>query len=257
MEIIIIPLVAFIASGLTFFSGFGLGTILMPAFLIFFPVDTAIALTAVVHLLNNMLKLIILGKKARWGIVLKFGLPAFIMAFMGAKVLFVFEGIPSLHIYEIFGREMVVTPVKLLLAVIIFIFVMLEALPAFNKINFPPGFLPLGGLLSGFFGGLSGHQGALRSMFLLKCGLRKEAYIATGVVIACLVDFSRIVVYWKYLTKSQYQDYWWLMILAVLSAFVGVLAGSRLIKKVTMKGVQVIVSVMLLFIAILLALGFV
>ncbi|MCA9401600.1 MAG: sulfite exporter TauE/SafE family protein, partial [Candidatus Omnitrophica bacterium] len=60
MEIAIICLVALIASCLTFFSGFGLGTILMPAFLIFFPLDTAIALTAVVHLLNNFLKLILL-----------------------------------------------------------------------------------------------------------------------------------------------------------------------------------------------------
>lgn len=47
---------------------------------------------------------------------------------------------------------------------------------------FPPHWLPLGGLLSGFFGGLSGNQGALRSAFLLKAGLSKEAFIATGTV---------------------------------------------------------------------------
>jgi hypothetical protein len=35
-------------SGLTLFSGFGLGTVLMPAFAVFFPVPTAIAATAVV-----------------------------------------------------------------------------------------------------------------------------------------------------------------------------------------------------------------
>jgi acyl-CoA reductase-like NAD-dependent aldehyde dehydrogenase len=45
----------------------------------------------------------------------------------------------------------------------------------------PPGYLPVGGLLSGFFGGLSGHQGALRSVFLLRAGLTKESFIATGV----------------------------------------------------------------------------
>ncbi|MDX9701516.1 MAG: sulfite exporter TauE/SafE family protein [Candidatus Auribacterota bacterium] len=255
MSIIVICAVALVASCLTFFSGFGLGTILMPAFLLFFPIDTAIALTAVVHLLNNVLKLIILFKKAEWNIVFKFGAPAFVSSYLGAKALFMLEGVKPLLIYELFGREMTVTPVKLTLAVVIASFVVFESLPLFKRISFPPEYLPAGGFLSGFFGGLSGHQGALRSMFLLKCGLDKEAYIATGVIIACLVDFSRIFVYWGYLMKSQYQDYSTLMILAVLSAFTGVFAGSRLMKKITMATVQVIVSIMLLAISILLGFG--
>ena len=45
---------ALLASGLTFFSGFGLGTLLLPAFAPFFPVDRAIALTAAVHFLNGL-----------------------------------------------------------------------------------------------------------------------------------------------------------------------------------------------------------
>ena len=43
MEYIIICLAALIASALTFFSGFGLGTILMPVFAIFFPVEITAA----------------------------------------------------------------------------------------------------------------------------------------------------------------------------------------------------------------------
>ncbi len=38
--------------------------------------------------------------------------------------------------------------------------------------------------MTGFFGGLSGMQGAMRSAFLAKSGLGKEAFIATGAVIA-------------------------------------------------------------------------
>lgn len=45
MEIIIICLAAFFTAVLTFFSGFGLRTVLAPVFSIFFPVDVAIALT--------------------------------------------------------------------------------------------------------------------------------------------------------------------------------------------------------------------
>jgi uncharacterized membrane protein YfcA len=54
MELMILCLAALIASLLTFFSGFGLGTILTPVFAIFFPIEIAIALTGVVHFLNNI-----------------------------------------------------------------------------------------------------------------------------------------------------------------------------------------------------------
>ena len=39
MEYFVIPLAAFAASMLTLFSGFGLGTLLMPVVAIFFPVE--------------------------------------------------------------------------------------------------------------------------------------------------------------------------------------------------------------------------
>ena len=44
MEFILIPAVGFLVSGLTFFSGFGLGTLLLPAFLAFFPAEVAVGL---------------------------------------------------------------------------------------------------------------------------------------------------------------------------------------------------------------------
>ncbi|NJM35823.1 MAG: hypothetical protein HC850_15265 [Rhodomicrobium sp.] len=62
MTTIIIALTAFIASLLTLFSGFGLGTLLLPVTAIFFPVAVAVALTAFVHLLNNLFKLAVLWK---------------------------------------------------------------------------------------------------------------------------------------------------------------------------------------------------
>jgi len=255
MEFLVIGSVALVASCLTFFSGFGLGTILMPAFLVFFPLDTAIALTAVVHFLNNILKVIILARAAQWGIVLKFGLPAFVAAFLGARLLFALETMPALYAYSFFGKTAEISSVKLTIAGLIVLFVLLELVPRFSKVSFPPKFLPIGGAMSGFFGGLSGHQGALRSMFLLKCGLAKEAYIATGVVIACLVDFSRIAVYREYIARSQYGDYFSLMVVAVAAAFLGVFLGSRMMKKVTMHTVQMIVSAMLFIIAVLLGAG--
>ena len=58
MDFVIISSVAFLAAILTFFSGFGLGTILTPVFMIFFPVEVAIALTGIVHFFNKEKSLI-------------------------------------------------------------------------------------------------------------------------------------------------------------------------------------------------------
>ncbi|WP_324712199.1 hypothetical protein [Flavobacterium columnare] len=58
MDYIIICIVAFIGAGLTLFSGFGLGTLLLPVFGLFFPIEIAITLTALVHFLNNVFKLL-------------------------------------------------------------------------------------------------------------------------------------------------------------------------------------------------------
>ena len=88
MEIIIIGLVAFFAAILTFFSGFGLGTILTPVMMVFFPVDIAVAFTGIVHFSNNIFKLFIVGHKADKKVLLYFGIPAIIAAFVGSYLRF-------------------------------------------------------------------------------------------------------------------------------------------------------------------------
>jgi len=76
VDYVLITLTSLFVSGLTLFSGFGLGTLLTPAFAVFFPVPTAIATTAVVHLSNNLFKLALVGKQADWRVVARFSLPA-------------------------------------------------------------------------------------------------------------------------------------------------------------------------------------
>ena len=76
MDVVIIALVTFSAAILTFFSGFGLGTILTPVMLIFFPVEIAIAFTGIVHFSNNIFKLFIISKNIDKEVLIKFGGPA-------------------------------------------------------------------------------------------------------------------------------------------------------------------------------------
>jgi uncharacterized membrane protein YfcA len=253
---------AAIASGLTMFSGFGLGTVLLPVFALFLPVELAVAATALVHGANNVLKTALLGKGADRSIVLRFGLPAIVAAFGGAYLLAALSGMPATLTHSLFGREAVVTPLKLAMAVLMAGFAIVELHPRFAKLEFDRRMLPLGGLLSGFFGGLSGHQGALRSAFLAKAGLTTSAFVGTNAVIGLMVDLVRIGTYGAVLLGGSlgalaHSREGSLVLTGTLAAFTGVIIGARLLHKVTMPAVQRLTGVMLLVIAVLLGLGLV
>jgi len=255
MEIIIISVAAFITAILTFFSGFGLGTILTPVFMIFFPVDLAIALTGVVHFFNNIFKLVLVGKKADKKTILHFGIPAVLAAILGSWLLLNITDLKPLFTYEISGNTFEVFPVKFIISILLICFAILDLVPYFNKLQFSKNKLPLGGALSGFFGGLSGNQGALRSAFLIKAGLSKESFIATAVVVSSFVDFTRLAVYATRFTKEGLQENLLIVIIATLAAIAGAFLGNKLLKKVTLKFIQILVAIMLILISLALGAG--
>jgi uncharacterized membrane protein YfcA len=88
----------------------------------------------------------------------------------------------------------------------------------------------IGGFGSGFFGGLTGHQGALRAMFLQKRLPNKTEYAATAAVLALVVDVTRVPVYVA-LEGWQILDAGWLIVGLVLAAVLGVHLGKRWLKK--------------------------
>ncbi len=253
MEFVVIPLAAFLAAILTFFSGFGLGTILTPVFMIFFPVELAIALTGVVHFFNNIFKLFLVGRHADRDVLLRFGIPAVIAAVIGSWFLLNITDLQPLFTYTAFGREIAVFPVKFIIAILLIGFATIDLIPYFRSLEFGKDKLPIGGALSGFFGGLSGNQGALRSAFLIKAGLSKEAFIGTAVVVSAFVDFTRLGVYAAGFSSSGLTANLTLVTTATLAAIAGAYLGNRLLKKVTLRSVQVTVAILL--IAISLALG--
>lgn len=255
MEYLFLGVASFLASGLTLFSGFGLGTLLMPVFALFFPVATAIALTAIVHLLNNLFKLGLLGKHADKTVALKFGLPAIAASLLGARMLIWLAEQRPLFSYQLSARTFHVMPMNLLVALLLVFFALFELVPRFKNFSFGKKYLPLGGILSGFFGGLAGHQGALRSAFLIRSGLTKESYLATGVVIACLIDVSRLSVYASHFASVTLHEHGALLLVAALAAFLGAFLGNRLVQKTTLGFIQILVAVMLCVIALGLGMG--
>lgn len=79
----------------------------------------------------------------------------------------------------------------------------------------------------------AGEQGAHRSAFLLKIGLSKEAFVATGIVSAVIVDAARLIVYGAGFMAghlAQSQDLLGPVGVGMVCAFIGSLAGKHAAK---------------------------
>lgn len=232
----------------------------MPVFAIFFPLPIAIASTAVIHLLNNLFKATLVGKFAKWEVVLKFGLPAAATSALGATLLGKISDLPPLFKYSIQNHEFTITPLGLLIGLIIVASSFLELIPKLSKLTLPSKYIPFGGALSGFFGGVSGNQGVFRSAFLIKAGLSKEEFIGTSVISSIIVDTVRISVYgWNFISEKHLyafsKDMMGILVAASLTAFLGSYLGSTFIEKITFKTIQLIVGCMLLILGIAIAAG--
>ena len=243
-EYLILALLSFFAGGLTLFTGFGLSTILLPVFVIFFPVAIAVPSTAIVHFLNNFYKLFIYFRQINTKILLRFGLPALLASIVGAFLL-----------QKLSSNE---RNLEILLGILIISISFLEMFPAIRNLKIGIKWAPLGGVISGFFGGLSGHQGLFRSAFLVKSGLSKNSFIATGVGIAVLVDITRLSVYGSTIFSTSIissNDIWLPVIISTTSALFGVSLATDLVKKMTIGVIRNMVFGLIFISGVLLILG--
>ena len=255
MDVLIISLVTFFAAILTFFSGFGLGTILTPFMMIYFPVEIAIAFTGVVHFSNNIFKLFLIGKKASKVILIKFGIPAILASFIGSYLLFELDSDNILFSYILYDKKIEISITTFIISLLLIAFAAFDLIPHFSKLKFERKLIPLGGFLSGFFGGLSGNQGALRSAFLIKMGLKKEVFIGTTVVISSFVDLTRLSVYSLNIMNIDLSDYSSLAFFSISSGVIGSFLGHKVLKKITYKYIRLLVAWLIILLALGLLLG--
>jgi uncharacterized membrane protein YfcA len=240
-NLVLIALASFVISAIVLYSGFGLSTLLLPVFALFFPLPAAIAAAAVVHLVSNLFKFYLFKRNIDWPTVFKFGVPAMFAAIIGSLLLGTISADETLLARIIGG--------------LIIFFALFELLPVLKKIVIPPKWLSLGGLISGFFGGLSGHQGAIRSAFLLKTQTSKDTYIATGVAIAILVDINRLVIYGTSTIAFSNSNISTALVVAVGSSLLGILVGNKFYKKISFNFIQTLVGALLLLIGVLVFTG--
>jgi uncharacterized membrane protein YfcA len=214
----------------------------------------------VVHAANNIFKVALLAGGAPRHVVIRFGIPAIVASFFGAVVLSSLASQPPLASWSFMDRIAMVTPVKLAIGLLILFFSLFELIPMLRGVRAPARWLSLGGALSGFFGGLSGHQGALRAVFLAPLGLSPTQFVSTQAVLALLVDIARLIVYGWFIVvvggaAGAGSISWDLVATATLCAFTGAYVGKRLLPKVTVAALHTVVGLLLVVVGVALSLG--
>ena len=199
-ELILVAVGAFLAAALTVPAGFGLSTMLTPMVLLLMGPHEAVAVVAIVHGAHNAGKFAALKEHV---------VGAIIGALLQNKV-------PQAPLLAIIGIFLVVLP-------------LLTMSEKWTGYRIPEANDRVGGFGSGFMGGLSGHQGALRAMFLTRRLPDKMAYAATASVLALCVDLSRIPVY-LFFRFDEISSHLNLTLVLVASALIGVNVGKRWLK---------------------------
>jgi uncharacterized membrane protein YfcA len=204
----------FFAAALTVPAGFGLATMITPIVFLWLEPHEAVAVVGIVHGSHNAWKLKVLRSSVDYSAVRRYGWAMVVGALIGAALNTAVEADPLLLIV---GVALVVLP-------------LLSMSERWTNVRLPDAEDRIGGFGSGFFGGLTGHQGALRAMFLQKRLPNKTEYAATAAVLALVVDVTRVPVYVA-LEGWQILDAGWLIVGLVLAAVFGVQLGKRWLKK--------------------------
>ena len=202
--------VAFLAAALTVPAGFGLSTMLTPMVLLIMGPHEAVAVVAVVHGAHNAGKFLALRDSVDFPAFRHYGIWLVVGAVIGAALQ---SKVPQGPLLALIGAFLILLP-------------LLTLSESWTGIRIPEANDRIGGFGSGFMGGLSGQQGALRAMFLTRRLPDKMAYAATASVLALCVDLSRIPVY-LFFRPEEIVEHFQITILLVVAALLGVRAGKR------------------------------
>lgn len=212
--IILIVFTAFLAAALTVPAGFGLSTMLTPVVLLLMGPHEAIATVAIVHGAHNAAKYFSLKEHVDFSAIKRYGIWLVLGAIIGALLQ---NMVPQNPLLLVIGCFLIILPI-------------LTISEGWTGYKIPESNDRIGGFGSGFMGGLSGHQGALRAMFLSRRLTDKMTFAATASILALCVDLTRIPIYLIF-RPEEITDQLNLILVLVLAALIGVQVGKRWLKK--------------------------
>ena len=205
-------IVAILSGATATVVGFGIGSLMTPLLAIKFGTTTAVALVTVPHAAATAVRCWRLRAHVDRVVLVRFGLLSAAGALAGA---FIYTRLGPGALTRVLGGLLLLTAVA--------------QLTGWTSRWQPRGpVVALFGLLSGFFGGIAGNQGGLRSAALTAFGLPPLAFVASATAIGLLVDAARTPVYlWH--SGHVLRTLWAPIVVGTAGVLIGTLVGERIL----------------------------
>ena len=195
----------------------------------------AIALMSLPHFIGNSVRFWLLKSKINRRILIRFGLLSAAGGLIGALI----------HVFFVSNVLQIIFSSMLILAGILGVLQVSERL-RLGKLS-----ASIVGFASGFFGGLVGEQGGIRSVALLGFDIEKEAFIATATATALIVDIVRMPIYFI-AGFGQVNEFLPIIVLSSTAVIGGTLVGNSILKRIPQELFKRLVSFLILLLGILL-----
>jgi len=225
----LVLLAAVLAGAVAAISGFGIGSLLTPLLAVRYGAKLAVAMVSVPHLVGTAARFLRLRGHVDRKVFLNFGILSAAGGLLGA-LLNARANSPALAM--VFGC--------------LLIFAAISGLSGWvDRMHFGRRVAWVAGGLSGFFGGLVGNQGGIRSAALLGFDIQKEALVATATGVALIVDGARMPVYLAVEGRGILSA-WPLLIVAIIGVLLGTFWGVRLLRRLPERVFRRLLSVLIL-----------
>jgi uncharacterized membrane protein YfcA len=212
MFLVAVGVVAILSGATASVVGFGIGSLLTPLLATRFGTGAAVALVTVPHAAATAVRCWRLRAHVDHGVLVRFGLLSAAGALAGALI---YTRLGPGALTGVLGGLLVLTAVAQLTGWA-------------SRWQPEGGLVALFGLMSGFFGGLAGNQGGLRSAALTAFGPPPLRFVATATATGLLVDAARTPVYlWH--SGPLLLDLWAPIAVATVGVLIGTVGGERLL----------------------------
>jgi uncharacterized membrane protein YfcA len=219
--------------GVSAVAGFGIGSLLTPAIAMATGAGLAVAAVSIPHAIGTAIRFWRFRRAVDWRIVRSFGITSAAGGLTGA-LLNAYSSSRTLEV--VFGALLILAGAS--------------QVTGFARRWRLRGTLAwIGGALSGFFGGLVGNQGGIRTAAMLGFDVDKRRFVATTTAVALLIDAARVPVYVA-IESQALAGLWRPISIGTAGVVLGTLFGERVLARVPERRFRTVVGALLLLLGI-------
>ena len=219
-------------------AGFGIGSLLTPVVATVAGAKLAVAAVSIPHFVGTAIRFYRSRALVNWTIVRSFGITSAAGGLTGA-LLNAYATSRALEI--VFGALLILAGAS-----------QVTGFAQRWRLRGTLGWIA--GALSGFFGGLVGNQGGIRTAAMLGFDADKRQFVATTTAVALLVDVARVPVYVA-VEAERLPRLWPLVLMGTAGVILGTLFGEKLLARVPEGRFRIVVGTLLLLLGVSFLIG--